>query len=56
VAPYLPFGIPPVDEVKIEISLEDVMKKLETLEKFFPRIETKLEMLLDKTDELDKSL
>ena len=50
------FGIPPVDKVKTEISLEDVMKKLETIEKNFPSIETKLEMLLDKTDELDKSL
>ena len=50
------FGIPPVDEVKTEISLEDVMKKLETIEKFFPSVATKLEMLLDKTDELDKSL
>ena len=49
-------GIPPVNEVKIEISLEDVMKKLETIEKNFPSVETKLEMLLDKTDELDRSL
>ena len=49
-------GIPPVNEVKIEISLEDVMKKLETIEKIFPSVETKLEILLDKTDELDKSL
>ena len=32
------------------------MKKLETIEKIFPSIEAKLEMLLDKTDELDKSL
>lgn len=50
------FGTPPVNETKIEISLEDVMKKLETIEKNFPSVETKLEMLLDKTDELDKSL
>jgi hypothetical protein len=50
------FGTPPVNETKIETSLEDVMKKLETIEKKFPSIETKLEMLLDKTDELDKSL
>ena len=50
------FGIPPVNEVKIETSLEDVMKKLETIERNFPSVETKLEMLLDKTDELDKSL
>ena len=32
------------------------MKKLETIEKKFPSVATKLEMLLDKTDELDKSL
>ena len=32
------------------------MKKLETIEKNFPSVETKLEILLDKTDELDKSL
>jgi hypothetical protein len=32
------------------------MKKLEIIEKIFPSVETKLEMLLDKTDEHDKSL
>ena len=49
-------GIPPVNEAKIEISLEDVMKKLEAIEKNLPSVETKLRILLDNTDKLDKSL
>ncbi|KAK1609976.1 hypothetical protein QYE76_033649 [Lolium multiflorum] len=49
-------GIPPVNEAKIEISLEDVMKKLEAIEKNLPSVETKLGILLDNTDKLDKSL
>ena len=49
-------GIPPVNETKIEISLEDVMKKLESIEKDLPGVEVKLGMLLDNTDKLDKSL
>ena len=49
-------GIPPVNEVKIEISLEDVMKKLETIEQNLPSIKTKLGILLNSTDKLDKSL
>jgi len=49
-------GIPPVNETKIEISLEDVMKKLEFIEKNLPGVEVKLEKLLDNTDKLDKSL
>ena len=35
-------GIPPVNEAKIEISLEDVMKKMETIEQNLPSIEAKL--------------
>ena len=50
------FGIPPINEVKTEISFEDVMKKLETIEQNLPSIETKLEELLNSTDKLDKSL
>jgi hypothetical protein len=50
------FEIPPVNEVKIETSLEDVMKKLETIEQNLPSIDTTLGALLDSTDKLDKSL
>ena len=42
-------GIPPVNEAKIEMSLEDVKKKLEAIEKNLPSVETKLGILLDNT-------
>jgi hypothetical protein len=49
-------GIPPVNEAKIEISLDDVIKKLEAIEKNLPSVETKLGILLENFDKLDKSL
>ena len=48
-------GIPPVNEIKIEVSLEDVMKKLEVVENL-PSIDVKLEKLLENTEKFDKSL
>ena len=48
-------GIPPVSEIKIEVSLEDVMKKLEVVENL-PSIDVKLDKLLDNTIFFDKSL
>ena len=48
-------GIPPVKEIKVEISLEDVMKKLEGMESL-PSIDVKLDKLLDNTEKIDKSL
>ena len=48
-------GIPPVNEIKVEVSLEDVMKKLEGMESL-PRIDVKLDKLLDNTEKIDKSL
>ena len=49
-------GIPPVNKAKIEISLDDVIKKLEAIEKNLPSVETKLGILLENFDKLDKSL
>ena len=48
-------GIPPVKEIKVEVSLEDVMKKLEGMENL-PSIDVKLDKLLDITEKIDKSL
>jgi hypothetical protein len=50
------FGKPPVNEVKTEISLEDIMKKMETIEQNLPSIETKLGILFNSTNKLDESL
>ena len=48
-------GIPPVKEIKVEVSLEDVMKKLEGMENL-PSIDVKLDKLLNNTEKFDKSL
>ena len=50
-------GIPPVNEFKIEISLEDVMKKLESIEKSLPSIDkiNEIEKLHDSTSKLGES-
>ena len=48
-------GIPPVKEIKVEISLEDVLKKLDGLENL-PSVDVKLDRLLNNTENFDKSL
>ena len=48
-------GIPPVKEIKVEISLEDVLKKLEGMENL-PSIDVKLDKLLNNTEKIDMSL
>ena len=50
--------VPPVNDIKIEITTEDVMKKLELIEKNLPKIDkiNKVEKLLDSTSKFNKSL
>ena len=51
-------GIPPINDIKIEITPEDVMKKLESIEKilnFLDKI-SKVEKLLDSTSKFNESL